>query len=350
LKTILKNKGEKEYNHLFYEKDVLSYKLDFEYTIFAYYTGIRDIRKNVFHIFSNCNQNHVLEQLYRNMKFYDHYLKPKHQVFLTKKGIKQWKQLLFQNCTSSSMSILDFDETRYLMNMRIVSYYITKNGSYEMDFDKVVTWNDAYFIDKKSFTVSSVSNLIEPSFPYEGRINGLEDVRIFRSAEDGAIYYLATMCTENGDIQMFRGEYDWKSNEIRPPLRLEWEEKKDNKCEKNWVHCPLEGNDYIIYQWYPLQILRFSSRDDKTWKMELAREIVMPLFFRHARGSSNAFLFQNELWFVIHFVHYAQPRDYYHSIVVFEKDTLQLLRHTSLSKLSKTSCIEYCLGIVVNEQ
>ena len=371
VKNILrkKNKNE-EYNHLFFEKDVLDYKLDLEYTIFAYYLGIRDITQSVYHIFSNCSEYEVLQHVYRNMKFYDHYLKPQQQLFLTKKGIKQWKQLLFQNCTSSSMSIIDFDQDRYLMNMRIVNYYITKNGNYEMEYDKVVTWNDVYFINKNTFTVESMSNLIEPSIPFEGQINGLEDVRVFRSVEDGSIYYLATMCEENGHIQIFRGYYNWKKKTIEPPFRLEWEPKKENKCEKNWVYCPLRGKDCIIYQWYPLQILRFASHpknendDEPTepskvckkwkmcnkWKMELECEITMPLFFRYARGSSNAFSFQDELWFVIHFVHYAQPRDYYHCLVVFEKDTFRLLRHTSLSKLSHTSCIEYCLGIIVNEK
>jgi hypothetical protein len=55
-----------------------------------------------------------------------------------------------------------------------------------------------------------------------------------------------------------------------------------------------------------------------------------------------------EYWFVVHIVSYEQPRHYYHMIVVFD-DNLNLLRYSAPFKF-EGDCIEYCLGIVVEDE
>jgi len=118
-------------------------------------------------------------------------------------------------------------------------------------------------------------------------------------------------------------------------------------CEKNWVFLPREGNVWnMIYKWFPLQIGHLENED-----FVIDRDIEMPKIFKLARGSTNGFLFNNEIWFVVHFVHHnnGNLREYYHMIVVLDSETHELLKYTVLFKFTIDTPIEYCLGIVVEQ-
>ena len=52
-------------------------------------------------------------------------------------------------------------------------------------------------------------------------------------------------------------------------------------------------------------------------------------------------------WFVLHLVSYEEPRHYYHLIAVFDLK-MKLLRYSAPFKFEGT-CIEYCLGLLVEE-
>ena len=114
------------------------------------------------------------------------------------------------------------------------------------------------------------------------------------------------------------------------------------RVEKNWELIP--ESKKIIYKWFPLEVY-----DIIDYKIVNCKSYEMPHIFRLARGSSNGFIFNNQIWFVVHFVHKSngEPRFYYHMIVVFDTD-LNLLNFTCPFKLSNKP-IEYCCGIVIEE-
>lgn len=356
VQEILKKYPSTNQDFLFYEADVISYKLDYEFSIIAYYNDYRNIEKAIVSIYKYCHDENIRSTTLKNLEFYDHYLRPSNLTNFTCKPIKEFGNRLYQNCTSSSMSICDYNETQYLMNIRIVNYSIFSDGNYELENNLVLTWNEARLLNKETLEVDSKLELLEPKAPFIKRINGLEDLRVYQSVVDQSFYYLATMMHKDDRIKMVHGKYNIKEKTIEQPYVLLWKEKIMNECEKNWTHFIMNGQDYFIYQWYPLQILYFTNQfidKDLSWNniqyVELYKEIPTSLFFKDIRGSTNGYTFNNEIWFVTHKVSYQTPRHYYHCIVVFEKDTMKLLRHTSLLKLSKSK-IEYCLGIIVNEK
>jgi len=53
------------------------------------------------------------------------------------------------------------------------------------------------------------------------------------------------------------------------------------------------------------------------------------------------------VWFIVHLVSYEKPRYYYHMLVVFD-DQLNLLRYSAPFKF-EGECIEYCIGLIVEE-
>lgn len=335
-------KGTKNfYEDLFCEKDIYMWKMDYEYTVFSYHVGTRNLDMiKVMRILNNSPEEWAINSLFQNLKFYNVYLEPEKRLIFTKKFCRNWKNKTFDNCTSSSMSIIDYDDSTYLLNRRIVSYYITKNGSYEMEHDKVVTWNNMLFIDKNTFElIDSFEDLDEPIQSNEHHINGLEDVRIFRSCEAPyPIYFLASEFFPDKNIQIVKGLYDVPNKCLTDSSCLNY---SNSSCEKNWVHCPFPDKDLIIYKWFPLQIISLSS-------LTLFKEIKSPNVLKRARGSSNGYISGNEIWFVVHHVSYESPRVYFHSFVVLDKVTLEILRFTPLFKFSKHP-IEYCLGLIIKD-
>ena len=56
--------------YLFLHKDVYSFQLIYEFTIIALYVGIKNINSEVVTILNNCPHQHIISNLFSNMKFY----------------------------------------------------------------------------------------------------------------------------------------------------------------------------------------------------------------------------------------------------------------------------------------
>ena len=80
------------------------------------------------------------------------------------------------------------------------------------------------------------------------------------------------------------------------------------------------------------------------------KEFEMPLFFKQIRGSTNGFLYNDEIWFITHIVHHQdnEARTYFHVFVKFNKE-MELLNFTGPIKFSQEK-LEYCGGIVVEDE
>jgi len=305
-------------NFLFLKNDVYTYKLDYEYSIIACYLGVHSINDSLVQVLNHTNDESIFRNTLSNMKFYKDKLVPDKVVNISNTFI--YNDITFN---SSSCSILPIDDG-YRMNVRYVNYYIESNGSYKNCDKNIITLNKRLLLDSNFHILRE--ELIPTTFE-DRRYIGIEDVKLFKDKFIGTGYH------KNNTLGLSYGTYnDFSYNELKCEF--------SNGCEKNWCFY---DDDRIVYKWYPLTLCKLNGTT-----LEKDQEKNMPKLFKHMRGSTNGFNYNNEIWFVTHIVSYETPRHYYHAIVVFDTD-MNLLRYSAPFKFEGES-IEYCLGIVVEDE
>lgn len=325
-------------SYLFLNNDMYTYKLEYELSILSCYLGINNINDQVITIFNNCNEQYLIDNTLSNMKFYKDILKPlaTFDLSTTINHTIANKERTFKS--SSSCIIPNPTGNGYIMNMRLVNYIIDENGYYHNCDDYIISVNKYIELSRDFKTVNE--KLID-SFFDDRRYIGIEDVRIFKGGEN--LIFMGTGLHQNGNIGISSGVYNkdveyMNAVEIKPSF-------SNSNCEKNWVFVNIENELRVIYQWYPLHICKLN---DSTRTLDLVRkEENVPKIFKHMRGSTSGAEFNNEIWFITHIVSYEQPRHYYHLFVVFDK-SMKLLRYSAPFKFQE-ECIEYCIGLIVEE-
>jgi glycosyltransferase involved in cell wall biosynthesis len=308
---------------LFLHNDVYTYKLAYEYTIIASYVKIPQVNDAFVTVLNHSDE--FASNCLSNMKFYKNRLDHLSEVdfsFSIKHTIAGKERTFY----SSSASILPYGDG-YLMNVRLVNYYINDRGKYLNCEDYIITMNQRIELTKQLEIKSST--LMEPAF-VEQRYLGIEDMKLF---DAGEILYLGTGLQSNGKLGMITGVYGETAQELTCGFNQSY-------CEKNWVFVMCD-TPHIVYQWHPLQLCKIEDT------LELVRTIPTPRLFKHVRGSTCASRYKEEQWFVLHMVSYEEPRHYYHLIAVFDVE-MKLLRYSAPFKFEGI-CIEYCLGLVVEE-
>ena len=364
--SLSKNENVNKDSFLFLHNDIYTYKIDYEFTIFAAYIGVKNINDQVITVLNNCNNSSINNNLLSNMKFYKDILKPLQVInFDSVSYINVDNNDKTKFYSSSSCLIQNPNNNGYLMNIRYVNYYITENGYY-LNCDKhIITANKFIELDK------DLKNVNEKFFDInfeDRRYIGIEDIRIFynsnenvNDSQNNKIKFIGTGYHKNNSIGIVQGEYNL-NNSILESRELTCGFNNSN-CEKNWVYTNYNGSTHIIYKWNPLQICKV---DEETNKLNLIESKDMPKIFSHVRGSSCGFNYikklnlsgindnisininETEIWFVCHIVSYETPRHYYHIIAVFD-EKMDLLRYSAPFKFEDV-CIEYCLSIVVEDE
>jgi tetratricopeptide (TPR) repeat protein len=346
---------------LFLHNDVYTYKLDYEFTIFASYIGVNNINDQVVTILNNCSDGSTNNNLFSNMKFYKDVLKPSQVInldstaYINIDNIHNNDKTKFYSSSSCLIPNPFEDKKGYLMNVRYVNYYITENGSY-LNCDKhIITANKFIKLDKDLKNINE--NFFDINFE-DRRYIGVEDVRIFYNNYSNNMLYIGTGYHKDNSIGVVSGEYNIKENklssidEIKPFCH--------SNCEKNWVFVDMNQSINVIYKWHPLQICKINQEKKM---LDLIETKKMPMIFSHIRGSTCGFSYikntkiegsdnsinisisETEIWFVLHMVSYENPRHYYHIFAVFD-ESMNLLRYSAPFKFH-TEPIEYCLGLVV---
>ena len=355
------NKNKNRDSYLFLENDIYLYKLFYEYTIFAYYIGIRNINDEFIKIVNTKNINkNIYNSLLTNFVFYANKIEPTTIVDLTNElDINMNNDMT--KFRSSSSCLIPFNEG-YLLNVRYVNYFINPNGSY-------------YGCDKHTATINKMMQLTKDfqikdaklfDLNFENRCYvGVEDVRIFKDILSKDIIFTGTGFHKNSKIGVVYGDYniDIKQYNLTPNEIICSFNRLD--CEKNWVFVDYKNETHMIYSWNPLQIGKLN--EGKT-ALDLVIKKEMPELFSNIRGSSSGFtyynkktnlfpnsdndsiqleLYEKEIWFITHLVSYENPRHYYHLIVVFDEE-MNLLRYSAPFKFEGEP-IEYCLSILIED-
>jgi tetratricopeptide (TPR) repeat protein len=355
--------------YLFLHNDIYTYKIYYEYTIAAYYLGVKNINDEVVQILNHSLDSGTNNNLLQNMKFYKDILIPKHIYYFDNKMNVEINSVNVEFRSSSSCLIHKRNyknanqnegkgDGKYLMNMRYVNYYITENGSYINCEKNIITGNKFIELDK-DFKVVNVKCF---DIDFDGRqYIGTEDVKIFNDVQSDDILFIGTGLHKNNFLGVVNGKYNINipSNNKLIPNEI-YQKFNETQCEKNWVYVDYNNATHIIYKWNPLQICKLN---ETTKHIEIVKNIEMPRIFSHVRGSSCGFKYskqmvnnngninivyeENEIWFVGHVVAYESPRNYYHMIAVFDEN-MQLLRYSAPFKF-EGEAIEYCLSIVVED-
>jgi len=359
-KKILDKKLNRD-NYLFLHNDVYKSKLYYEYTIIAAYLDVKNINDEIIGVLNNSLDLSESNNLLSNMKFYKDILVPSSKIILdnTFNTTINGEPVIFNSSSSCIIKHPDATKNTYLMNIRYVNYLINENGNY-LNCDKhIITSNkfieltdDFKLINDKWFDLN-----------FDNRLYiGVEDVRIYNDSSKNKLLFIGTGYHKNNTIGVVNGEYDITMiskelipNEITPKFC-------NSTCEKNWVYVDYKDSTHIIYNWYPLNICKLDV-DNQNSLIEVEKKTT-PMIFSRVRGSTCGFTYkkpvnktndsnitlnmeESEIWFVTHIVSYEQPRHYYHMFAVFDHN-LNLLRYSAPFKF-EGECIEYCLGIVVED-
>ena len=106
-----------------------------------------------------------------------------------------------------------------------------------------------------------------------------------------------------------------------------------------------------MYKWYPLQLGKINYERKILDIVEIKYNI--PDVFEDARGGSPGYIYENEIWFILHksqhFTTYKKHHwNYQHFFAVFDRN-MNLQKYSELFKLG-THPIEFCTGLIIKEE
>lgn len=323
---------------LFIRKAVYEYLLDYEYSILAYYMNWPIDHYKYLDLLGKCE---YFGNVLSNYKFY-----VKHLNLLEPQKHTFNDSVRFQINTNtefypSTPSIIPHGND-YLMNQRFVNYLIKPNGEYLCNYP-IISINRRIILDSK-FQINQTFDFdVLPQVM--DRYGGIEDVKLF--PYNNKILFFGTeqdvkskqLCVSTGLYPIDNRTHQLISNIIPSPI--------NEKCEKNWCYLDDGKSLKIIYKWFPLTIGRIDNDIDRL--QFDSTDTHVPMFFKHLRGSTHGITCDNEIWFMTHIVEYGSPRNYYHCIVILDKDTLKYKKHSILFKFEDTP-IEYCLGMIIKKK
>ena len=228
---------------------------------------------------------------------------------------------------SSTPCITETDDG-YILNVRYLNYIIK-------EYEPVYTYslNKYIKLDKSFMKVSEHFH----TYDFRGDIlkhRGLEDIKIFN--DSGTFYYIGIIfkykksCITSG---CYTPGTEFKLNIMQTTFNknLEW--------EKNWCFVKYQNKVCIVYSWSPLRVcdLNYVLKN-----ITIVKECHLPSVFENVRGSTNGYIFGDEIWFVAHI---NIKGEYYHLFVIFDLD-MNIKRYSDFFKFENYT-IEFCLGLVI---
>ena len=342
------------WEYLFTELDVYNCKLDYELSIFGYYSNIHkiDLSKVSMKVLTNNMDDNINRTILSNYKFYSKSLIT-YAIPISENNRNILQSIGHQNedehnndmITSTPSLCFGKNKKELLVCVRYVNYRIDEKGQY-INKQQIITKNVVATIDISSLLWNKKK---ESLLFYDKTIDnyyvGQEDIRLHRMEIQSQIIYSynANRCILNGTMNVEHGEINLDS--ITPFCENSFiiKKEKSRSIEKNWVLFNDKGTEKCIYEWYPLTI---GTLCKETKEFKETNQMEVPIFFKDIRGSSNGIVVKNEIWFLCHIVSYEDRRYYYHLLVVLDKDTLQLKSYTDLWTFEGKS-VEYTLGMVL---
>jgi glycosyltransferase involved in cell wall biosynthesis len=301
---------------LFIDAPVYRGRFDYEATILLFYLGKHEegLRESMEYMLT---KTEYLDSVYRNLGFY---VKPL--------GTPITNHPILRDVAGSDFHPSSVSCLGDIHNVRFVNYVIDqRNGSYTM---KQGTYSADHHVRTRNVVWDGAKArvLVDTPGPRDAHIKGLEDMRIYLDSK-GVMRFVATSSEFSPKIRMVGGTYP-----PTDPVLLE--PPTDTECEKNWL--PVNGTDDIVYRWRPLEV---GSLENNTLVIHTTH--ATPWFFQHLRGSAVPIQVGDDLWALVHYVEYSQPRKYFHCFVSMDPATYAP-KAITLPFVFKAPGVEYCLG------
>lgn len=271
---------------------------------------------------------------------------------------------------SSSYTLLQGGRAR-ILNTRYVNYRLTPQGAYIFnDPNKVIASKNVFSVldqEWQPVNYQEIANPVKEELPSklipECPFDGIEDIRIFCTSGN-EVEFIGTSInySKSESNRMIYGTYDLRTYQLNNCFLLD--PPRDSWCEKNW--CPIIYNMpkdsesstkkplQFIYSWNPIQIgeLRDVETTElprrKRLEITITHQVNAPLFKRfNCRGSTSfveSIYYKDYLIGVVHFSLGEWPRNYYHSLVLLDKITLQPKFHSNMFTFCNSNSIEFCIG------
>ena len=392
--------------YLFLQKDIYSYKLDFELSIVGYYhndekydlakismeiMGDPNVEKNISNnVMSNykfvtCSlKDIVVSSLKNEKKHYNKTILDQNIDKLLKVGesiVEIQPDLLSGNFNTSTPSIcyLGKDKKILAVNVRFVNYKINDKGGYD-NGTHITTKNVVAIFDiSKPDWIKKDEFLLNYNEDLDNRYVGLEDIRLFSNLatntttvvnttttttatvattaattvvnnqprsilKNDVLYFNANRGLEAGKMCIETGMIDLN---IKNTISKIVKKDGQNNIEKNWVLFSAydkKTDASNIYMIYNWFPLVI-GQTLKENKFTTIKELKTPGFFKNIRGSTNGVNIGDEIWFICHTVSYEDRRYYYHIFVVLDTATLELKRYSRYFTFEKNK-VEYTLGFI----
>lgn len=259
------------------------------------------------------------------------------------------------NADSSDMLQIGCETVRKEMKTQSNDLDIDNNtvspNKVKIEPNSIVTVNKCIILNS-SFEIM-YEKVFETDFLYNRLMHfgtvceGLEDIRLFCYREQ--IYFLATMCGKE-DLHITLGKYQINQERLCF-TKIESEDFALKNVEKNWSFVNIYDKPYLIYSWYPMNIL---SVDLEKARVKFFTKRDMPQMFSMARGSTNVIdLDDSNKLCMVHYVDYNNntKRHYYHGFVLLDNNCVLKAYSPPITFFKQP--IEYVLGLsydVMNDQ
>ena len=253
-----------------------------------------------------------------------------------------------ENFFPSNTSFLSH-KGKKILNVRFVNYSYAENGRYNIKHPNgtIITKNIVSQLNDEfipiSYNLMSEENI--GLLHHDMYSFGLEDIRLYSFGD--TIKYIATNVNYVGNKanRMIIGEYDIESHSyvnsriIQPP--------ENTSCEKNWIPIIKNGEECFIYKWSPFQIGKINYETNRLEIVD-SHEIKSPDFHR-IRGSSIFIDYgDNYRIGVVHFCEETWPRQYYHILVILDKNTLLPISYSDPFCFQHYG-VEFCIGFTMTQ-
>jgi tetratricopeptide (TPR) repeat protein len=351
-------------DHLFLQKDVYDFKIDYELSIIGYYHNPEkiDMSKVSMIILANRGMDDsIMQNIVSNYKFYT----PKLSDLVDDQPTIGFHAAAMPQLTdgetseygrdmsgflASTPSICaytykthDFaDKTKLAIMRRFVNYRIDDNGGYICG-DKITTVNvlSVYDVSGNEFN-KKIETILKYDKTLDNYYVGLEDVRVMFYDETTLIYN-ANRGLSRTNIAIEHGQIDIETGQTFMSNIVSYVNQRP--VEKNWVIFSTKlGQVKCIYGWFPLTIGEFDSENC----LHVTETHTTPELFKMVRGSTNGVFIENEIWFICHLVSNENRRYYYHLFVVLDAETHEIKKYSKLFTF-ECSKVEYTLGFVYLE-
>ena len=278
-----------------------------------------------------------------------------------------------------------FVNDQCILNTRYVNYWIYPNGCYLFHSGKKLIENKNMLCRLDENTLEPVEfREIEEYVPYPIREDclsrGLEDIRLYEY--EGRVKYIATTMGYNADgkSRMMVGDYDVDRGRIDNGCIIYSPE--ETWCEKNWIPIIHKGREMFIYKWNPIEIGVIEEREmegnDEENIMDEGSETPIGVAKEGCEGNhgfprgfpclsikyrmdnkiplasklrgSSIFQPTEDGWMgVVHYSEEHSPRQYFHMLIVLDKETLEPIRWSNPFCFLKQG-IEFCIGFRIQNK